>query len=201
MSCIFRLLPGSAGAAHDPCRSMKHAQLRFCWTTRQSYWKEQSITWGKRLHMHSICDIVLHPPMPSWEVTWTRVFRYPYNLDFDYGGLEGLQKFSINNLGDPFIESNYGVHSREFEVVTTSSNMPAQHSIMCYQHAIMLRLLTHRLEFCNGLQSSGRLIVKTFGATSQTVELKATCTAFLLAEKTIQTVCSNLLKSHLQTSL
>lgn len=40
----------------------------------------------------------------------------PYNLDFDYGPLEGLQKFCINNLGDPFIESNYGVHSREFEV-------------------------------------------------------------------------------------
>jgi histidine decarboxylase len=41
---------------------------------------------------------------------------YPYNLDFDYGPLEGLQKFMINNLGDPFIESNYGVHSREFEI-------------------------------------------------------------------------------------
>lgn len=41
---------------------------------------------------------------------------YPYNLDFDFGALEGLNKFSINNLGDPFIESNYGVHSREFEV-------------------------------------------------------------------------------------
>ena len=41
---------------------------------------------------------------------------YPYNLDFDYGPLECLQKFSINNLGDPFIESNYGVHSREFEL-------------------------------------------------------------------------------------
>ncbi|KAJ9528608.1 hypothetical protein QJQ45_020416 [Haematococcus lacustris] len=41
---------------------------------------------------------------------------YPYNLDFDYGALEGLVKYSINNLGDPFIESNYGVHSREFEV-------------------------------------------------------------------------------------
>ncbi|KXZ55245.1 hypothetical protein GPECTOR_3g385 [Gonium pectorale] len=41
---------------------------------------------------------------------------YPYNLEFDYGLLEGLNKFSINNLGDPFIESNYGVHSREFEV-------------------------------------------------------------------------------------
>ena len=41
---------------------------------------------------------------------------YPYNLDFDYGELAQLQHFSINNLGDPFIESNYGVHSRQFEV-------------------------------------------------------------------------------------
>ncbi|KAL2511914.1 Serine decarboxylase [Abeliophyllum distichum] len=41
---------------------------------------------------------------------------YPYNLDFEYGALAQLQHFSINNLGDPFIESNYGVHSREFEV-------------------------------------------------------------------------------------
>ncbi|EXC19910.1 Histidine decarboxylase [Morus notabilis] len=41
---------------------------------------------------------------------------YPYNLDFDYGALAQLQHFSINNLGDPFIESNYGVHSRQFEV-------------------------------------------------------------------------------------
>ncbi|KAI4321156.1 hypothetical protein MLD38_034574 [Melastoma candidum] len=41
---------------------------------------------------------------------------YPYNLDFDYGALAQLHHFSINNLGDPFIESNYGVHSRQFEV-------------------------------------------------------------------------------------
>ena len=41
---------------------------------------------------------------------------YPYNLDFDYGALSQLQHFSINNLGDPFIESNYGVHSRQFEI-------------------------------------------------------------------------------------
>lgn len=42
---------------------------------------------------------------------------YPYNLDFDsYKDLEGLSRFCINNLGDPFIESNYGVHSREFEI-------------------------------------------------------------------------------------
>ncbi|KAJ4810458.1 Histidine decarboxylase [Rhynchospora pubera] len=42
---------------------------------------------------------------------------YPYNLDFDYGSvIAKLSGFSINNLGDPFIESNYGVHSRQFEV-------------------------------------------------------------------------------------
>ncbi|CAM6104716.1 unnamed protein product [Calypogeia fissa] len=41
---------------------------------------------------------------------------YPYNLDFNYQALSQLQHFSINNLGDPFIESNYGVHSRQFEV-------------------------------------------------------------------------------------
>jgi histidine decarboxylase len=42
---------------------------------------------------------------------------YPYNLDFDYRDvIEKLSSFSVNNLGDPFIESNYGVHSRQFEV-------------------------------------------------------------------------------------
>ncbi|CAO2835812.1 unnamed protein product [Amaranthus hypochondriacus] len=41
---------------------------------------------------------------------------YPFNLDFDYGVLDQLQLFSMNNIGDPFIESNYGVHSRDFEV-------------------------------------------------------------------------------------
>jgi histidine decarboxylase len=41
---------------------------------------------------------------------------YPYNLDFDFSVLTQFQNFSINNLGDPFIESNYGVHSRQFEV-------------------------------------------------------------------------------------
>ncbi|KAI4350284.1 hypothetical protein L6164_004754 [Bauhinia variegata] len=41
---------------------------------------------------------------------------YPCNLDSDYGALAQLQHFPINNLGDPFIESNYGVHSKQFEV-------------------------------------------------------------------------------------
>ncbi|XP_047306498.1 serine decarboxylase-like [Impatiens glandulifera] len=41
---------------------------------------------------------------------------YPANLDFDYGALAQLQAFSLNNIGDPFIEGNYSMHSREFEV-------------------------------------------------------------------------------------
>lgn len=41
---------------------------------------------------------------------------YPYNLDFKYEELSRFFKYSINNLGDPFDESNYGVHSRKFEL-------------------------------------------------------------------------------------
>lgn len=41
---------------------------------------------------------------------------YPYNLDFDVSALNSVQNYSINNLGDPWVESNYGVHSREFEI-------------------------------------------------------------------------------------
>ncbi|RZC49585.1 hypothetical protein C5167_018008 [Papaver somniferum] len=42
---------------------------------------------------------------------------YPLNLDLDHGAaLAWLQRFHLNNAGDPFIESNCGVHSRQFEV-------------------------------------------------------------------------------------
>jgi hypothetical protein len=42
-------------------------------------------------------------------------FGYPYNLMFDFRELTQFLKYSINNLGDPFVPSNYGVHSRQFE--------------------------------------------------------------------------------------
>eukprot|EP01050_Picozoa_sp_SAG11_P015656 SAG11_NODE_2054_length_3878_cov_1.867161_3_plen_282_part_00 len=45
-----------------------------------------------------------------------RHFGYPYNLQYDHEELFPFMQYSINNLGDPFIPSNYGVHSREFEV-------------------------------------------------------------------------------------
>lgn len=41
---------------------------------------------------------------------------YPYNLEFEYEDLSRFFKYSINNLGDPFNASNYGVHSRKFEL-------------------------------------------------------------------------------------
>ena len=43
-------------------------------------------------------------------------FGYPYNLNYDYAELAPFMQYSINNLGDPFVPSNYGVHSRQFEV-------------------------------------------------------------------------------------
>ncbi|XP_078434532.1 serine decarboxylase-like [Wolffia australiana] len=41
---------------------------------------------------------------------------FPCNLDLKYETLAQLLPFSINNLGDPFIESSYGIHSRLFEL-------------------------------------------------------------------------------------
>lgn len=53
-------------------------------------------------------------------------FGYPYNLEKrDYTELFPLLKYSINNLGDPFIPSNYGVHSRQFEVAGQSKSSNA----------------------------------------------------------------------------
>lgn len=41
---------------------------------------------------------------------------YPYTLGQDWSELASITGFSINNLGDPFVESNYGVQSRYFEL-------------------------------------------------------------------------------------
>ena len=42
-------------------------------------------------------------------------FGYPYNLMYNHEELYEFMKYSINNLGDPYVTSNYGVHSRQFE--------------------------------------------------------------------------------------
>ncbi|KAI3959299.1 hypothetical protein MKW98_018889 [Papaver atlanticum] len=49
--------------------------------------------------------------------TKAELLLYPLNLDLDHGAaLAWLRRFHLNNAGDPFIESNCGVHSRQFEV-------------------------------------------------------------------------------------
>ena len=40
---------------------------------------------------------------------------YQVNHAFDYSELYRFLGFSINNVGDPFMESNYGVNTKEFE--------------------------------------------------------------------------------------
>lgn len=68
--------------------------------------------------MHTTFDITSVLEKYKYELK-TRTYHhlgYPYNLDYDYKVLHGLVNYSINNLGDPFIPSNYGVHSRPFEV-------------------------------------------------------------------------------------
>ena len=40
---------------------------------------------------------------------------YPYNLDFDYSSSGNLLRYLINNLGDPYVASNYSIDSRSFE--------------------------------------------------------------------------------------
>ncbi|MCR4337217.1 MAG: histidine decarboxylase [Candidatus Omnitrophica bacterium] len=40
---------------------------------------------------------------------------YPCNLDFDYSELAPFFNCAINNVGDPFISSNYHVNTHEFE--------------------------------------------------------------------------------------
>lgn len=40
---------------------------------------------------------------------------YPYNLAYDYSAILPFLQYTLNNLGDPFVNGNYGIHSREFE--------------------------------------------------------------------------------------
>ena len=40
---------------------------------------------------------------------------YPCNLDFDYAELDKFFRFAINNVGDPFVSSNYQVNTHEIE--------------------------------------------------------------------------------------
>lgn len=100
------------GRAAGAQRCMSGARLR--WGSEHETRLESRVCKWVRAWLRFTC-VFPRPPPPCLSL-FPAARSYPYNLDFDYGPLEGLQKFCINNLGDPFIESNYGVHSREFEV-------------------------------------------------------------------------------------
>jgi histidine decarboxylase len=40
---------------------------------------------------------------------------YPFNLEFNYQHLIELLQYAVINLGDPFVEGNYGINSKDFE--------------------------------------------------------------------------------------
>lgn len=44
-----------------------------------------------------------------------RFLGYPCNADFDYSPLLRFLKFPLNNVGDPYVPSNYHLNTREFE--------------------------------------------------------------------------------------
>lgn len=43
---------------------------------------------------------------------------YPYNLQPTFSAILPFLEYSINNLGDPFVTSNYAIHSRNYERLT-----------------------------------------------------------------------------------
>ncbi|MCH7890810.1 MAG: histidine decarboxylase [Gemmatimonadetes bacterium] len=51
----------------------------------------------------------------AMEVESSRSLGYPSNAVFDYSDLYRFLRFPLNNIGDPFVESTYRVHSRSFE--------------------------------------------------------------------------------------
>ncbi len=55
----------------------------------------------------------------------TQFVGYPVNQDFDYSELLPFLEFSINNVGDPFHESNFSMNTHEFEreVIDTFSDL------------------------------------------------------------------------------
>ena len=94
------------------------------------------------LHSSPLCrsarrDFVIDPKASIEEVLsayeqhiverTTHHLGYPYNLEYNHeelfgasaakgDGTQNFMRYSINNLGDPYRASNYGVHSRPFEL-------------------------------------------------------------------------------------
>ena len=119
------------------CTTIMHSHSSLqCKAARVATCQKSSVSLTADFDLHAqitkLVDIQSRRMSPADE--HSLACRYPYNLDFEYGALDGLQKFSINNLGDPFIASNYGVHSREFEV-----SLPAElHKALFWLVAFLL---------------------------------------------------------------
>jgi len=59
-----------------------------------------------------------------------RFFGYPCNLKFNYDEILPFLKYGLNNIGEPFSQSNHAIHTRDLEgdVIQTFAslvNMPA----------------------------------------------------------------------------
>ena len=92
----------------------------------------------------------------------SRHLGYPYNLEYENDKLDPFMRYSINNLGDPFVTSNYGVHSRAFEVGGARKpfvvNLPPDLTLPCPKPSTRSRWWTFS-------PSSGRRTTSTTGAT------------------------------------
>ena len=70
---------------------------------------------------HTTCSLTLLHSSRFCSKSWTSVAPPPCKAAQRHSPSHNHARFSptrysINNLGDPFVESNYGVHSRTFEV-------------------------------------------------------------------------------------
>lgn len=58
----------------------------------------------------------------------SKFLGYPCNLLYDYTELYPFFAFSINNIGDPFVESLYGMNTKDFEKEVLSFFMELYHA-------------------------------------------------------------------------
>lgn len=65
---------------------------------------------GVSMHKHD-----LHKFYHHLKENTNNHFGYPCNLNYDYRELLPFFEFSLNNIGDPFIPSNYKIESKQFE--------------------------------------------------------------------------------------
>jgi len=60
-------------------------------------------------------DDVLSELEESLRQSAAHFMGYPCNMDFDYSKILPFLKYPINNVGDPYIKSLYGLHTHEME--------------------------------------------------------------------------------------